>query len=67
MSWLEYWERLENGDVLFREQSDEHVALQVGLSVRRFGHGPWLCCGWGDIHSIAPSGVRSGWLIRTSD
>src|SRR5262249_42415806 len=27
------------------------VALQVGLSVRRSGHGPWLCHGWSDIQS----------------
>src|SRR5262245_10228464 len=28
------------------------IALQVGPSVRRFGHRPWLCCGWGDIQSV---------------
>src|SRR5262245_26835386 len=30
------------------------VTLQVGLSVRRFGHGPWLCSDWSDIQSARP-------------
>src|SRR5215831_21323120 len=36
------------------------VALQVGLSVRRFGHRPWLCCGWGDIQSVRPQLYLTG-------
>src|SRR5262252_4949161 len=36
------------------------VTLQVGLSVRRFGHRPWLCCGWGDIQSVRPQLYLTG-------
>src|SRR5262245_2217376 len=36
------------------------VPLQVGLSVRRFGHRPWLCCGWGDIQSLRPQLYLTG-------
>src|SRR5262245_24829001 len=47
------------------------VALQVGLSVRRFGHRPWLCCGWGDIHSVRPqlylTGSRRRYQKRSDD
>src|SRR5262252_8804061 len=34
------------------------VALQVGLSVRRFGRGPWLCYGWSHIYSVRPQLYR---------
>jgi SAM-dependent methyltransferase len=56
MSWSEYWDRLENGEQLFREQSDEYVAklfaaapLHSSTRVLDFG------CGFGFVASaLAP-------------
>ena len=56
MSWSEYWESLESGELLFRKQSDEYVARLLAAvpvhsrtSVLDFG------CGFGFVASaLAP-------------
>lgn len=56
MSWSEYWERLETGDLLFREQSDEYVAkLLAAVHVHSHTRVLDFGCGFGFVASaLAP-------------
>jgi protein-L-isoaspartate O-methyltransferase len=56
MSWSEYWEGLESGDLLFREQSDEYVAkLLAAVPVHSRTRVLDFGCGFGFVTSaLAP-------------
>ena len=60
MSWSEYWERLESGDLLFREQSDEYVArLLAAVPVHSRTRVLDFGCGFGFVASALAQRVGS--------